>query len=348
LSELDLHHVDMLQLALNSTCLSTASAAVQRLQLRPLEQRDAHRLLLTAAASQSAHRLLSGVMSCQHVQRHLDAARHEAVITLLVAHSPYFWEEVTHSMLEFLLSLGLQPAAEQLAREVVARLMLTELQRGSFEYVQCMLADAMWRPLPDPQMLRTIASGQVESMLLAAIQGASQQRTNGLRSAQLLSKRAAKLARVAAAKHMQSCVRELCKLPGAAELSSTTVAELLQAALQLQDWGASKTVAALCELPPAAGISAKELVQLLQAASAQCRVWNTASDAALDSLYRLLAARYQRNADAAELIAAAWSVALVLLWVSCAGCEQCRSSAVQQWLQHWKQLTRLAVACVQV
>jgi hypothetical protein len=115
----------------------------------------------------------------------------------------------------------------------VARLLLAQLQKGSFAFVQCCLVDdaSAWH-LGE---LRAFASSQVESMLLAALQGASQPHTNGLRSAQLLSKRAAKLARVAAAKRVQSCVRELYKLPGAAELSSTAVAGLLQAALQLQD-----------------------------------------------------------------------------------------------------------------
>jgi hypothetical protein len=292
---------------------------VEFLHLWPLsDQHDAHRLLLTAAASQHAHRLLLDVLSCDCVQQHINTAAQEAVIMQLLAHESDLREEVTLSMLTGWQLFELQPAAVQLTREIVARLLLAELQKGSFAFVQYMLEE-------NPGAWRAIAGGHVESMLLAALQGASQQRTDGLRSARLLSKRGAKLARVAAAKRVQSCVRKLCKLPGAAEISSTAVAGLLQAALQLQDWGSVKTVAALCKLPAAAGISAKELLQLLQAAAAQRRVWNTASGAALNSLHSVVAARHQHSADAAELIAAA-----VECGAGAALSELCKLPAMQE------------------
>jgi hypothetical protein len=103
-NELYLHNIDMLQLVMNNSCLSTASAAVRRLQRWPLDQHDAHQLLLTAAASQHADRLVDGLLLCQGVQQHLDAA-HEAVITLLLAHESLIRQEVILQMLHYLQSL---------------------------------------------------------------------------------------------------------------------------------------------------------------------------------------------------------------------------------------------------
>jgi hypothetical protein len=310
----DYHSVDTdkLQLALNCTHLSTAASAVELLESWPLkDQRAAHRLLPTAAANQHADRLLFDLLSCNSMQQHLGAATQEAVITLLLARESDIRERVARSMLDFLTFVGMKPAAVQLAGEIVARLLLAELQAGNFEVVQCFTYEPT-------EVLRAITSDQVESMLAAALQGANQQCRCGMRDAQLLSKRAAK--------RVQRCVRELCRLPGAAALSSTAVSKLLQAALQLQDWGSSRTVAALCKLPAAEGMCTKDVVQLLQAASAQRRVWNTASGAALESLHRLLAATHHRNnADAAELIAAA-----VECGAGTALGELCKLQAVQK------------------
>jgi hypothetical protein len=223
--------MDILQLALNSSDSYTAREAVQYLRqpLCHLQPHQARQLLLTAAANHSGLLLLQDVLLCQGVQQHIYSAMHEAVIERLLRHDDEVQESVICLMCIVVLpDDDLLPAAAQLARDIVARLLLAALQRGSYNFMEDMLANRQ-------EELHNLTSDQLESMLLAALERDNQQ-----------------------------CVRGLCKLPGAAELSGTDVSKLLWAALQLQDWGCAGTVDALCRLPAVAHISPQDVVRLLE------------------------------------------------------------------------------------
>jgi hypothetical protein len=81
-----IEHVDIMQLALNSSSAYTAEAAMRVLPQWCLEPHQARQLLLTAAANKHAGQLLDAVLLCDEVQQHIDAATAEAVIELLLAH----------------------------------------------------------------------------------------------------------------------------------------------------------------------------------------------------------------------------------------------------------------------
>jgi hypothetical protein len=172
----------------------------------------------------------------------------------------------------------LDPTATQLARDLVAPLLLAALQNGSFEFVERMLANQR-------RALDSMTSDQVEGFLLAAVQHDSQQRMQGIGNARLLSEVDEKQACLEAAKGMRSCVRGLCRLPAAAEISSTAVSKLLWAAVQLQGWGCTWAVIALCKLPAAADISPQETALLLDKLHS-LRSIGAASGKAIGSLHK--------------------------------------------------------------
>jgi hypothetical protein len=168
----------------------------------------------------------------------------------------------------------LLPAAAQLARNIVARLLLAALQMDSFP-----LFKSVERMLGNQRdVLQHLTSTQVASMLLAALQQDNQD-------------------------HMD-CVRGLCRRPAAAGLNSTAVGRMLWAALQLRLWGFTRAVAELCKLPAAAHISHKEMVRLLDEL---CSLHSTGAvnKDAVGSLHKAQRVRYQSSSSVAELLAAA-------------------------------------------
>jgi hypothetical protein len=167
----------------------------------------------------------------------------------------------------------LLPAAAQLATDIVARLLLAALQRPHFDlnFVESMLAD-------EHAAFYSMTSDQLESLLLAALQQDSEQHTQ--------------------------CLRGLCKLPSAAELSSTTVSRLLWAALKLEGWGCTWAVGALCQLPAVAQISPQEMVRLLEKLCSLCST-GAASWSAVNNLHEAQMDRYQTTSFVAEMLAAA-------------------------------------------
>jgi hypothetical protein len=311
--------VDGLQLALNSSNAYTAKAAVRLLPQWHLQPHQARQLLLTAAANKHAGQLLDHVLLCDKVQQHIDAATSEAVVELLLAHDLATQDSITGDMImvlrpEFTTVASVLPAAAQLARDIVARLLLAVLQQRRFDVGSVASIVADWQ-----EALHYLTSGQIESMLLAALQQDSKQRTQCVRglcklpgAAALSSTAVSKLLWAALQLRDQGCseaVISLCKLPGAAALSSTAVSKLLWAALRLQDRGCSEAVISLCKLPAVADISPREMVRVLDKLCSLCSTGAASSTGhyreAVCSLHRTQGDRYQSAASVAEMIAAA-------------------------------------------
>jgi hypothetical protein len=160
----------LLQLAMNSSEPYTARQAVRYLHLPVcrLQPNQARQLLLTVAANQdAAGMLLQDMLLCRKVQQHIDAATHDAVIERLLGHDSDLQESITRLVsIVVLPNNDLLPAAAQLARDIVARLLLAALRRGMFnslDFVARMLSDQR-------EVLHKLTSDQLDSLLLAAVE----------------------------------------------------------------------------------------------------------------------------------------------------------------------------------
>jgi hypothetical protein len=252
--------VDLLQLALNCGNHETAYAAANRInpwvETAQLEPAVACRLLLTAATRQHPH-AVRRLAETEGIRHHVDAATLASVLELMT------WSS------SCVKALCQMPAAAQLSSDQLTMVLQAATQEGSPSSITPIAA------LPAAGQL---SSGDIEQLMHMAVTSdilnAGHSRVGVLcaqPAAQVLSYSAIARLLLADANvgssqlraSIPSSAQHLCRLPEAAQLSSSMIVPAMQEATENGDNSCPKW---LCRLPAARQLSAAELQPMLQAA----------------------------------------------------------------------------------
>jgi hypothetical protein len=265
-ADLDL---DQLQLAMD--CLSHGTAAFPSLGCH-LDPATAQRLLLTAFVRRHASLWVS-LLELPQVQQHVDAATFEAAIELALIHEGFDVEN-------FMWRIHEQPAAALLDADAVARLLQAAMKLSRFGAP----------PTAPEQLMAYAAASKHAELLRAALPQALQQRTAAHSTTQHQSYNGWD----DPFRQLQSCLEELCQVPGAAGISSNDVYRLQLEALQLQGSGPDACVPALCRLRGMACTSSHQLTRLEPA------TWKAKQKAAHSAIWNLPAFEQLQRAQIAQ------------------------------------------------